>query len=97
MWRGKRKPNHAPGGQRGPARRCPPNLGAGVVTFPSRAYLAVCTASRFLRVALLGALAYQFGDDVTRLWKRLPRTPRRIALVLLALLLAAWIAAGFLG
>ncbi|MEO0981041.1 MAG: VTT domain-containing protein [Pseudomonadota bacterium] len=73
------------------------NLAAGASGYPFWSFLAIFSASRFVRFAILGALVYFLGDDIARLWKRLPRRLRRVLVVLILAALAYWFVSGFTG
>lgn len=69
------------------------NLTAGASGYPFLSFLGLFTLSRFIRFALLAALIHFFGDDLARLWKRIPQRLRWLLLVLFILLIL-WVIIG---
>ncbi|MEO1100914.1 MAG: VTT domain-containing protein [Pseudomonadota bacterium] len=70
------------------------NLAAGASSYPFWPFVGLFSLSRFIRFALLGLALYLFGDAITRGWERLPKWPRRIAVVALLIIVTWWALSG---
>lgn len=66
------------------------NIAAGASGYSYPLFLAAFTVSRFLRFAILGGLLYVFGDDLGRMWEKLPKWVRRAGLILLLAAITYW-------
>ena len=71
------------------------NLIAGATGYPYWEFLGIFSISRFLRFAILGALFFLFGAQITEAWTRLPRWLRRALTVILIGGLIYWFVSGF--
>ena len=71
------------------------NLIAGATAYPYGEFLAIFTASRFVRFAILGVLIFIFGAQLLSAWGGLPRWLRRALTVLLIVGLIYWFVSGF--
>ena len=73
------------------------NIAAGASGYSFPVFLTSFTASRFLRFAILGGLLYVFGDDLVRLWNRMPKWSRRTGLIVLLAAVTYWFVSGLSG
>ena len=66
------------------------NLAAGASGYPFIHFVALFSASRFLRFAVLGLLLFFFGETILERWKKLPRCARRLFTVSLLIAVVLW-------
>lgn len=71
------------------------NLIAGATGYPYGEFLAIFTASRFVRFAILGGLIFIFGAQLVSAWSGLPRWVRRALTAVLIAGLIYWFVSGF--